>query len=343
MRRVVQGFFLSHFTKVVFKTVIIVLACLIGRVSSSGQTLPIPISFPYAEMVMKASPPSLLPRSEEERGTKGRTAPVSYDEIPTRRVIEPAACPAAPFPVDSQEGGISDNKTAPGSGTSGSSRQPPENGSSQREKTARKGFQWGSAVRQSFLFNAIMNSFRIATEPGTRAELRGPFFKDYFAAVGSLRGWRDGDEFYVNYIGHPMQGAVSGFIQIQNDPKAVKELENTPEYWKSRLKAMGWAAIVSAQFELGPISEASLGNVGLKPTEKSRHPMGYVDLVVTPTIGTAWLVGEDAVDRYLIRKIEAKTSNRVVRAMVRSFLNPGRGFANLLRFKPAWYRDHRSL
>ena len=71
--------------------------------------------------------------------------------------------------------------------------------------------------------------------------------------------------------------------------------------------------------------------------------MGYVDLVVTPTIGTAWLVGEDAVDRYLIRKIEAKTRNQVVRAIVRTFLNPSRSFANLMRFKPTWYRDNRSL
>jgi len=206
------------------------------------------------------------------------------------------------------------------------------------------GFRWGAAVAQSTLFTSVMHVYRITTEPSTRDELREPFFKDYLASLKGLRGWRDGDEFYVNYVGHPMQGAVSGFIQIHNDPSGVNEqVGRDKNYWRSRLKALGWSALVSIQFEIGPLSEASLGNVGMRPSEKSKHPMAYVDLVVTPTVGTAWLVGEDALDRYLIRKIEGKTDNRVLRALVRGFLNPSRSFANLMRFKPAWYRDGRSL
>jgi hypothetical protein len=168
--------------------------------------------------------------------------------------------------------------------------------------------------------------------------------KDYFATVRKLRRWRDGDPFIVNYIGHPIQGAVSGFIQIQNDPKATRqELSMSKAYWNSRLKAMGWAALFSTQFELGPISEASLGNVGLKRRDKSKNPMALVDLVVTPTVGTAWLVGEDMLDRHVVRRIETKVTNRLVRLLVRSFLNPSRSMSNILRLKYPWHRDTRRL
>jgi hypothetical protein len=220
----------------------------------------------------------------------------------------------------------------------------PDNRTSPKSHKPEPGFQWGQALRQSLLFTSVMNAFRIATEPSTRTDLKGPFFKDYVNSVKRLRGWSDGDEFLVNYIGHPMQGSVSGFIYVQNEPDRDNlELGLRKAYWKSRMKAMSWAFLLSTQFEIGPFSEASLGNVGLKPSEKSGHPMGYIDLVVTPTLGTAWLVGEDALDRYLIRKIENWTTNRVVRALARSFLNPTRSFANFMRLHPAWHRDDRSM
>ena len=113
------------------------------------------------------------------------------------------------------------------------------------------------------------------------------------------------------------------------------------QYWSSRLKAMGWAALFSTQFELGPISEASVGNVGLTPRRQAKNPMAWVDLVVTPTVGTAWLVGEDILDRYLVRRVENNSSSRVVRAFARSFLNPSRSMSNMLRLKVPWYRDDR--
>jgi hypothetical protein len=204
-------------------------------------------------------------------------------------------------------------------------------------------FDWNNAIAQSTLFLAICHSFRLATEAGTRAELKGPFFNDYWASVRSLRGWGDGDEFLVNYIGHPMGGSVAGYIQIQNDPKGIKQEVglNNKKYWKSRMRAMAWAAAFSTQFELGPISEASLGNVGRIPTEKSLHPMGWVDLITTPTLGTAWLVGEDLIDRYLIRWLESKIKNRKFIIIARTFLNPTRSFANMHRGDWWWKRDSR--
>lgn len=205
-------------------------------------------------------------------------------------------------------------------------------------------FDWNAAFRQSMFFLGIEHAFRLATEDGTRADLKGPFFKDYFKAMKSLRGWDDGDPFLVNYIGHPMAGSVSGFIQVHNDPKGVKEkVSLNKSYWRSRLKAFGWSFAYSTQFELGLFSEAALGNIGIRPYGKSKHPMAYVDLVVTPVVGTGWLVGEDMLDLYLVRPLENKIGNRVVRLLIRTFLNPTRSFANFLRGQRPWYRDNRQF
>jgi hypothetical protein len=226
-------------------------------------------------------------------------------------------------------------------------KQPlPDNSMDQDPATlgiAPSGFNWKGAIQQSLIFIGVMHAYRMGTEAGTRAELKGAFFPEYFASIKGLRGWRDGDPTYVNYLGHPIQGAVSGFIQIQNDPKGRRQEFDlrSRNYWKSRLKAFGWSAAVSTQFELGPLSEASLGNVGLKPSKTSQHPMGYVDLLITPVMGTAWLVGEDLLDRYVISQIESKIGRRLVIIALRGLFNPTRSFANLYRGKWFWHRDYR--
>src|SRR5262249_36557934 len=80
-----------------------------------------------------------------------------------------------------------------------------------------RGIDWGHLAVQSFVFLSVENAFRCATEEGTRDGISGPFFHNYVNAVGNLHGWNDGDPFYVNYIGHPMQGAVSSDIWLHND------------------------------------------------------------------------------------------------------------------------------
>jgi hypothetical protein len=201
-------------------------------------------------------------------------------------------------------------------------------------------FNWEKAFTQSLLFLGIMHGFRLAEQPDTRARLRGPFFKDWFRTVGDLRGWSDGDNYLINYVGHPFQGAINGRIQIQNDPHGSNvEFGSSKDYLRSRLKAFGFSALLSTQFELGPVSEASLGNA--EPSHYSPHPTSYIDIVITPVLGTAWLVTEDAVDRYLITRIENRFNSRLLVQFVRTFLNPSRSFANLLRFKKPWHRETR--
>jgi hypothetical protein len=51
------------------------------------------------------------------------------------------------------------------------------------------------------------------------------------------------------------------------------------------------------------------------------------------------LIAEDAIDRFLIKRIERATDNFYVKMFSRGLLNPTRTIANLFRFKTPWYRD----
>lgn len=195
---------------------------------------------------------------------------------------------------------------------------------------------WRGLTAQASLFLSVMHGFRLATEPGTRSGMKGSFFHGYANSVRNLHGWADGDPFYVNYVGHPMQGAVSNFIWAQNDSAYVNVVfGRDPRYWKSRLRGAGFAWAFSTQFEIGPLSEASIGKI------QSVYPQqGFVDHVVTPLFGLAWAVGEDALDRYLVRRIELASRNPWARRMARAWLNPARSFANLMRGEAPWHRDN---
>jgi len=195
-------------------------------------------------------------------------------------------------------------------------------------------FRWGPAIRQSLIFLGIQHGYGL-TQPKTRSALKhGAFFRDYADSVKAFRGWDDGGKFFTNYIAHPMQGSFTGFIQIQNDPKGIKQrFGKSKGYWTSRMKALAWSAAWSTQWEIGPISQSSVGNVGLYGKQ------GYVDLVITPTVGTALLVAEDALDRYFVERIERSTRNFWITIFSRMLLNPTRTMANLIRFKEPWYRD----
>ena len=207
------------------------------------------------------------------------------------------------------------------------------------EGIPRSGVNWTGVFSQSALFLSIEQGFRLGTQPGTRDALKGEFFDDWFHSVRATKGWGDGDDFLTNYIGHPMQGSVAGYIFVQNDPGgSLQVFGRNPSYWTSRLKAAAWSAVYSTQFELGPFSEASVGNVGYNGDSLS----GAVDLVVTPLAGLGWQIGEDMIDKYLIIRIERWTKNPVTRMLARGVLNPTRSFANMMRLKVPWSRDTRA-
>ena len=204
-------------------------------------------------------------------------------------------------------------------------------------------FHWKPAIQQSLIMLAVQHSFRMVQKK-TTDQLGGNFFKDYFDSVKALQGWRDGDNAFTNYFAHPLQGATTGRIYINNSDRAKKlDFSLSREYWRSRMKALIWSAAWSTQFELGPISEASIGNVG--KTWKDGHcTMAYVDLVVTPVVGTAVLIGEDAIDKYVLKNwIERGSDNKVKIRILRTFLTPSLSASNLLRGKAPWKRDNREL
>jgi hypothetical protein len=135
--------------------------------------------------------------------------------------------------------------------------------------------------------------------------LNKPFWSDYFASLQqfNMRRWNDGDSFLVNYIGHPLQGAISGYIEIQNDPRGRElEISSNPQYWKSIFRSLLWSTVYSTQSEIGPMGEAAIFNAGgftypihcinknkyaCPPTSKYTNDTGWVDFIITPTGGHA--------------------------------------------------------
>ena len=173
-------------------------------------------------------------------------------------------------------------------------------------------------------------------KPGTRDTLNGHWLDNYLASVSSLRGWSDGDTFMAPYVAHTIEGSVFGFLERQNDPKYRKvQWGDGHDYFISLLRSMAYSAVWHTQWKIGPISEASIGNVMLHASP------GFITLTDTPTLGAVAMIGEDAADRYLIMGLENRTANRPLNVLARSFLNPGRSMANMMAFRVPWHRENR--
>ena len=196
--------------------------------------------------------------------------------------------------------------------------------------------QWRIAIQESLLYTGVMHTFNLWTEAGTRDALYGPWLQNYLDSVGELRGWSDSDRFMAPYVGHTIEGSVFGYIERQNDPRYRKvQWGDGRDYYMSLLHSLAYAAVWHTQWKIGPISEASIGNVMLHASP------GFITLADTPVMGVVDMMAEDAADRYLITGLENRTTNRVVIILARSFLNPGRSFANVMAFHLPWRRDNR--
>lgn len=225
------------------------------------------------------------------------------------------------------------------------------------QKNSTEGIHWWPILQQSFTFLVIEHGFRIADDPFLRYLLwHKPFWHDYAASTRHfyLNQWGDGDDFIVNYIGHPMEGGVTGNIFIVNDPKGRSQtFGRSRSYWMSRLRAMAYSAVYSAQFEAGPIlSEAAIGNEGgyfykpgCDPFLTCAHPdhkpitnnTGWVDFIITPVVGMGWIVLEDAIDTEVVDRL-AKGDDRLGWKILRGSLTPTHVMANFVAGKTPWYR-----
>jgi hypothetical protein len=194
-----------------------------------------------------------------------------------------------------------------------------------------------AAIGDSLRLLMIEHGTRVIFQEKTRRELGGPFFDDYRKSIRWPRQWADTDAWWVNYIGHPIHGAAAGLIWL--DHGAGHDVPfGEKAYWTSRGRAAAYSAIYSLQFEIGPLSEASIGNVGMNPATT-----GWVDHVVTPAGAFGLLVAEDALDRYFVQWVERHVGNRVVRATLRVAFNPSRALANAAELRAPWQRADRPL
>jgi len=62
---------------------------------------------------------------------------------------------------------------------------------------------------------------------------------------------------------------------------------------------------------------------------------------MTPLGGAGWLIGEDFLDKKIVRRVENATQNRFLIDTVRVALNPIRAGANMLHGEHPWYRASR--
>lgn len=253
---------------------------------------------------------------------------------------------------------------------------------SSRELQAPTGVQeksrihWGALMGEELLYISTKNAFRLYQNK-TRRDLGGPFFNEwgYILQHINIDQWSDGGKWFTNDVGHPLDGSISAFIYRRNDDSTRSlrfDLHNR-EYRRGILKAFLIAALVSTESEIGPLSEATLGHVGLKAgwwlrlpggrlegpvpqdviglKELTKSPWwvrgnngtGLTDFIMTPFGGTAVMVGEDVVDKYVIERLERHVHNRYLVATMRCFMNPTRSAANFFSFEAPWHRDSRPL
>lgn len=223
---------------------------------------------------------------------------------------------------------------------------------------ARESYHWKGLLWQSFAFISAEDAFRFSTDYYVRhLTATAPYWRDYMISMThwDMTRWSDGDDFLVDDIGHPMQGAVSAYLEIQNSPTQRNlRIGESGAYWKSRFLAMMWANLFSIQQKIGPLGEAAIGSAGgytyplncpypcksLHPSSRYTNNTGWTDFIMTPVGGTAWVIGEDAIDRFITGPLQDAHPDRLFPKIVRGALNPTRTAANALRGRNPWYRDY---
>ena len=206
---------------------------------------------------------------------------------------------------------------------------------------------WLPILGESFEWLTAQHSGNILLDSETRDDLEYlPYWHTYVYDVEHYRWyqWSDDTTFVVHDIGHPMMGGIVSSIFEQNDPKGrALMFENSGNYWRSRLKAMAYSAVYSAQWKVGPVSEASIGDSGYNTyyrpdLGRTTNETGFQDFVITPVYGFGWNVGEDMIDRYLMPKIHAHVKSKLYLTAL-FWMTPCKSAANILRWKPTYYRD----
>lgn len=232
------------------------------------------------------------------------------------------------------------------------------NTSGRSSQTEREGFHWRRALEESATFLVIEQAWVVHTDFRWVVSENGiPFnhyWRDYKQSLSTWwnAGWSAGENPMYNYVGHPIQGGITSYIEIQNDPKSrTLEFSKSKAYWRSRFKATIWNTVYSTQWSIGPISEMTVEKYGSEDRQpwnaNGTYPcdtktcywgVGKVNLVMTPVGGLGWVIAEDWMDKNIVRRAERSSSNRLVVDTVRCTFNPIRAGANILHGNRPWFR-----
>jgi hypothetical protein len=217
------------------------------------------------------------------------------------------------------------------------------------------GIHWRSLIPQWWLFVSMEQTERIIKESKTRGQLGGPFFHDWFSTVSSYRfdNWDDGGKHITSYLAHPTQGAIAAAIFWQNNDRVrfSEQDFHSSAYRHALLQAFAFAAVDAVLWKMGPLSESSIGNVGL-PVHwwdrdcKALHipcvaRTGVSDMVMNEVGGTAMTIGYQWLDKHVQKRLEAHVQSRAVIDATRLIMNPPQVVANIVRFRRPWFRDTR--
>ncbi len=233
-----------------------------------------------------------------------------------------------------------------------------DSGNSAASEAKPETFHWKRALEESGTFLVIEQAWVVHTDFRWVVSENGvPFnhyWRDYKQSLSRWwqAGWSAGENPMYNYVGHPIQGAITGYIQIQNDPKSRNlEFGKTKEYWWSRVKATLWNGVYSTQWSIGPLSEMTVEKYGSNDrqpwnangtfpcsTKTCYWGVGKVNLVMTPVGGLGWELAEDWMDRNIVRRVERSSNNRLLIDTTRCTFNPIRGAANILHGNRPWFR-----
>jgi hypothetical protein len=215
---------------------------------------------------------------------------------------------------------------------------------------------WGSLIREWWTWIAIEQTERIVKEPKTRDQLSGPFFRDWFSTVSAYHfdNWDDGGKYITSYLAHPTQGAIAEAIFWQNNDhvRFSDQDFHSAAYRHALLEAFAFATVDAVLWKMGPLSESSIGNVGL-PVQwwnrdcKALHipcvdRTGVSDMVMNEVGGTALTVGFQWLDKHVQKRVEDRVQSRALIDTTRMLSNPPATVANLVRFRRPWYRDNRA-
>ena len=210
---------------------------------------------------------------------------------------------------------------------------------------------WHDLIIETTLFNTFEDAGNLYSGYWYRWETTHGNWWDRY--INSAAGWRwnvwsDQNPFLDDYVGHPMMGAITNDLWIQNDPRSRTVTQSaTWPYWRGLLRAGTFSTAYSFWWKLGPTGEASIGHNGdhSQPYDNGRkltNETGWVELVTTPVGGVLWTMAEDVLDKHVVAPIEAPGRNPFA-LLGLSFLEPAHATANIFRWRPPWYRDDRTV